>query len=80
MVKIFLFFSDFGREYLRVWPKFVSRISWLVSRIAESKEKKEKGRGEMISRAVEKVNSRKKGRGEAGPPFHNRKFTGTGWT
>ena len=61
MVKIFLFFSDFGREYLRVWPKFVSRISWLVSRIAESKEKKEKGRGRN-------------------PPFHNRKFTGTGLT
>ncbi len=30
MVKIFLFFSDFGRGYLREWPKFVSRRLSLV--------------------------------------------------
>ena len=30
--KKILFFSEFGRGYLRVWPKFVSRRWSLVSR------------------------------------------------
>jgi hypothetical protein len=32
MMKIFLFFSDFGCGYLREWPKFVACGSYLVSR------------------------------------------------
>jgi hypothetical protein len=31
MVKFFLFFSEFGCGYLRVWPKFVSR-RWSLHR------------------------------------------------
>ena len=39
MVKIILFFGDFGREYLRVWPKnSVQRIVDSVEQVAESKE------------------------------------------
>jgi len=39
-LKIFLFFSDFGRGYLRVWPKpyLVKREAYLVLRRAKKRD------------------------------------------
>ena len=47
MVKIFLEFSDFGREYLRVWPNsyLVAGISYLV----EEKFRRRFRRGMLIN-------------------------------